>query len=36
MYLIGLGDGGRGDNAFTYVTVHHPEEGDADIIVVIG
>ncbi|MEZ4832000.1 MAG: hypothetical protein R2873_08355 [Caldilineaceae bacterium] len=26
-----FGDGGRGDNAFTYVTVHHPEEGDADM-----
>lgn len=25
-------DGGRGDNAFTYVTLHNPEEGDADMV----
>jgi hypothetical protein len=28
-----FGDGGRGDHAYTYVTVHHPDidEGDADM-----
>lgn len=25
-------DGGRGDNAFTYVVKHHPDEGDADML----
>lgn len=27
-----FGDGGRGDNAFTYVTLHNPQEGDADMV----
>ncbi len=26
-----FGDDGRGDNAITYVTLHNPEEGDADM-----
>jgi hypothetical protein len=29
-----FGDGGRGDNAFIYVTQHHPDEGDADLGVI--
>lgn len=27
-----FGDGGRGDNAFTYVVKHKPGEGDADLV----
>ena len=27
-----FGDGGRGDNAITYVTLHNPQEGDADMV----
>ena len=27
-----FGDGGRGDNAYTYVVKHKPEEGDADLV----
>jgi len=27
-----FGDGSRGDNAYTYVVKHHPDEGDADML----
>lgn len=27
-------DGSRGDNAFVYVTLHNPEEGDADMLTI--
>ncbi len=27
-----FGDGSRGDNAYTYVVQHHPDEGDADML----
>lgn len=29
-----FGDGSRGDNAFIYVTLHKPDEGDADMITI--
>ncbi|MBK6768953.1 MAG: hypothetical protein IPG72_08090 [Ardenticatenales bacterium] len=29
-----LGDGSRGDNAFTYVTVHRADEGDGDLLTI--
>lgn len=29
-----FGDGSRGDNAFVYVTLHNPEEGDADMLTI--
>jgi hypothetical protein len=29
-----FGDGGRGDNAFIYVTRYRPEEGDADMVTI--